>query len=149
MFMWGLFFLFAGGTALGEIVNGSGAAGAFAGMIASINFSSEFLLIFIIVTLNIVLSDIINNTSCAAVTIPIVIGLARGLELPVMPYLWIATVSYNISYTLPTSIRSIPIGYGLNPKYMFKNGVIITAVQIIAVSVIGWLCIRLWPAFSM
>ncbi len=147
--MWGLFFLFAGGTALGEIVNGSGAASAFAGLIASINFSSEFLIIFIIVTLNIVLSDVINNTSCAAVTIPIVIGLTQGLGLPVMPYLWIATVSYNISYTLPTSIRSIPIGYGLNPKYMFKNGVIITAVQIIAVSVIGWLCIRLWPAFSM
>lgn len=147
--MWGLFFLFAGGTALGEIVNGSGAAEAFAAMIAAFNFNSEFILILIIVTLNVVLSDIINNTSCAAVTIPIVIGIAQGLELPVMPYIWIATVSYNISYTLPTSIRAIPIGYGLEPRYMFKNGLIITAVQIIVVSVIGWLCIQFWPAFSM
>lgn len=147
--MWGLFFLFAGGTALGAIVNGSGAAEAFAALISRISFSSEFILILILVTLNVILSDVINNTSCAAVTIPIVIGIVQGLRLPVMPYLWIATASYNISYTLPTSIRAIPVGYGLEPEYMFRRGLLITAVQILLVSTIGWLCIRFWPAFGV
>ena len=82
-------------------------------------------------------------------TIPIVIGIVQGLRLPVMPYLWIATASYNISYTLPTSIRAIPVGYGLEPEYMFRRGLLITAVQILLVSTIGWLCIRFWPAFGV
>lgn len=147
--MWGLFFLFAGGTALGTLVNGSGAAQVFADLIAGMNMNSEFVLILIIVAVNVVLSDIINNTACAAVTIPIVIGIAEGLNLPVIPYVWIATVSYNISYTLPTSIRSIPIGYGLEPKYMFRKGVVNSILVIVSVSVMGWLCIKYWPTFGV
>ena len=82
-------------------------------------------------------------------TIPIVIGIAQGLDLPVIPYLWIATASYNISYTLPTSIRAIPIGHGLEPKYMFKKGLVNSALVIIAVTLVGWLCIRFWPGFGV
>ena len=74
--MWGMFFLFAGGTALGALVNGSGASEVFAGLIARFPVHNTFLLVLIIVTLNVVLSDVINNTACAAVTIPIVIGIA-------------------------------------------------------------------------
>lgn len=147
--MWGMFFLFAGGTALGALVNGSGAAKLFAELVSGIEMKNEFVLILIIVTLNVVLSDVINNTACAAITIPIVISIAQGLNLPVVPYLWIATVSYNISYTLPTSIRAIPIGYGLDPKLMFKNGAILSLATIIVISVIGWLLVNYWPAFGV
>ena len=103
---------------------------------------------FIIVSLNVVLSDIINNTACAAVMIPIIISVVKGLGLPVMPYLWVATVSYNLSFTLPTSIRAIPIGYGLEPAYMFRRGLAVSVAMILAVSVLGWLCIEYWPAFA-
>ncbi len=147
--MWGLFFLFAGGTALGAIVNGSGAAQMFADLVSKINIQNEFLLILMIVTFNVVLSDIINNTACAAVTIPIIIGIAQGLDLPVIPYVWIATASYNLSYTLPTSIRAIPIGYGLNPKYMFKKGILNSVLAILGVSIVGWVCVKYWPAFGV
>jgi sodium-dependent dicarboxylate transporter 2/3/5 len=147
--MWGLFFLFAGGTALGVLVNGSGAAQVLADSISKVNISSEFWLILIIVTVNVVLSDVINNTSCAAVTVPIVIGIAKGFNLPVIPYIWIATASYNISFTLPTSIRAIPIGYGLDPKYMFKKGLLNSLVTILVVTVIGWFCIKFWSGFGV
>ncbi len=146
--MWGLFFLFAGGTALGSLVNGSGAAEVFAEKISGIELHSDFILILIIVALNVVLSDIINNTACAAVTIPIIIGIVKGLGLPVFPYLWIATVSYNLSYTLPTSIRAIPIGYGLEPAYMFRKGLVLTGIMILSVSGLGWLLVHFWPAFG-
>ena len=147
--MWGLFFLFAGGMALGTLVNGSGAADEFANLISRMDFSGEFFLIFIIVVFNVVLSDVINNTACAAVTIPIIIGIAEGLSLPVIPYVWIATVSYNISFTLPTSIRAIPIGLGLDPKFMFKRGLAISGVVIILVTILGWVCIKFWPGFGV
>lgn len=147
--MWGLFFLFAGGNAMGAIVNGSGAAAAFAELIAGINLNNTFPLILIIVVMNVVLSDVINNTACAAVTVPIIIGVAQGLNLPVIPYLWVATVSYNISFTLPTSIRAIPIGYGLDPKYMFWRGLFLSVVVILVTALIGWLFIEFWPGFGV
>lgn len=147
--MWGLFFLFAGGMALGTLVNGSGAATKFSEAISTLSFDSEFLLILIIVTFNIVLSDVINNTACAAVTMPIIIGVAEGLSLPVIPYIWVATVSYNISYTLPTSIRAIPIGPGLEPKYMFKRGILLSLIVIVVVTALSWACIKFYPGFGV
>ncbi len=65
-----------------------------------------------------------------------------------IPYLWIATVSYNLSFTLPTSIRSIPVGYGLDTRFMFRKGVVVTGCMILLVSVMGWLFVRYWPAFT-
>lgn len=104
--MWGLFFLFSGGTALGALVNGSGAADTLAEIISGINFHSEFTLIIAIVTLNVILSDVVNNTACAAVTIPIVISIAQGLGLPVIPYLWIAP--YPTTCPSPCPPPSVP-----------------------------------------
>ncbi|MFR5422220.1 MAG: SLC13 family permease, partial [Oscillospiraceae bacterium] len=140
--MWGMFFLFAGGTALGALVNGSGASEVFAGLIARFPVHNTFLLVLIIVTLNVVLSDVINNTACAAVTIPIVIG--AGPLLPV--------ISLGPCRLYPTRCRrdrSIPIGYGLSPRYMFVRGIVLTVVMVLAVSVIGWALITFWPGFSV
>lgn len=147
--MWGMFFIFAGGTALGALVNGSGAAEVFAELISGIDVSNQFVIILVIVIFNTILSDVVNNTTCAAVMTPIVISIAEGLNLPVIPYVWIATVSYNMSYSLPTSIRAIPIGYGLNPGYMFKKGILVSVAAILAVSVLGYLLVLYWPAFGV
>ena len=147
--MWGLFFLFSGGMALGALINGSGAADILAKIVSEINFRSEFSLIIAIVALNVILSDIVNNTACAAITIPIVISIAQGLDLPVIPYLWIATASYNLSFTLPTSIRSIPVGYGLDTKFMFRKGIAITACMIVLTALLGWYFVQYWPTFAV
>ena len=54
----------------------------------------------------------------------------------------------NLSYMLPTSIRAIPVGYGLQPRYMLKKGLPITIVVILLMSLMGYLMLRYWPAFS-
>lgn len=95
--------------------------------------------IFIMVTIIVILSDVINNTSAAAVSIPIIIGIASGIGQPVIPYVFIASAAYNASYTLPTSIRAVPIGYGLSPCYMFWKGLFLTGLVIAGISVTGYL----------
>ena len=118
----GALFLFAGGTALGALVNGSGAAEVFAELISRMQLDSELVLhLHHRDGQTSSLSDVINNTACAGRDHTHRDRHSPGLDLPVIPYLWIATASYNISYTLPTSIRAIPIGHGLEPKYMFKR----------------------------
>ena len=49
---------------------------------------------------------------------------------------------------LPTSIRAIPVGYGLEPKFMLKKGVGITVMVILLMSLAGWVMVEHWPAFS-
>ncbi len=72
--------------------------------------------------ITIALSDVTSNTATAAVAIPIVIAVMQGLNQNPLPYIYIASIGVNISYLLPTSIRSIPVGYGLKPIYMLKIG---------------------------
>ena len=72
----------------------------------------------------------------------------QGIGLNPIPYIYIATLGVNISYMLPTSIRAIPVGYGLEPKFMLKKGVGITVMVIILMSLAGWVMVEHWPAFS-
>lgn len=145
---WELMYVFAGGLAAGTLVNSSGAAANIGDMVAKMEFSSTFMLIFIIITMTVLLSDVTSNTATAAVAMPIVISIVQGMGLNPIPYVYIASIGVNLSYMLPTSIRAIPVGYGLEPEYMLKKGVPFTVVVIALMSALSWLLLTYWPAFS-
>jgi sodium-dependent dicarboxylate transporter 2/3/5 len=92
--------------------------------------------VFIIVTLTVLLSDVTSNTATAAVAMPIVISIIQGIGKDPIPYIYAATVGVNLSYMLPTSIRAIPVGYGLQPRYMLKEGWKLTVIVIGVMTVI-------------
>ncbi|MBQ3588338.1 MAG: anion permease, partial [Oscillospiraceae bacterium] len=145
---WELMYVFAGGLAAGTLVNSSGAAANIGDMVAKMEFSSTFMLIFIIITMTVLLSDVTSNTATAAVAMPIVISIVQGMGLNPIPYVYIASIGVNLSYMLPTSIRAIPVGYGLEPEYMLKKGAPVTAVVIVLMSALSWLLLTYWPAFG-
>lgn len=119
---WEMMIIFGGGLAAGTLMNGSGAAKSLGSMVASMGLTGGFSTIVVIVTATLIMSDITSNTATAAVALPIVISIIQGIGKNPIPYVYIATIGINLSYTLPTSIRAIPVGYGLSPKYMFKTG---------------------------
>ncbi len=146
--IWDLIYIFAGGMALGTLINKSGAAAAIGSLVSSANLTGGFVTILIIIALTVILSDITSNTATAAVAIPIVISIAQGIGKDPIPYVYIASIGVNLSYMLPTSIRAIPVGYGLKPKYMLKEGAPLTVIIIILMSVLSYLLLTYWPAFS-
>ncbi len=146
--VWELIYVFAGGLAVGTLINESGAADALGNVLSSSNISNEFLLIGFIILMTIILSDLTSNTATAAVAMPIIINLTIIMDLNPVPYMLAATVGVNLSYCMPTSIRAIPVGYGLNPKYMFKHGIKLTAIVIVIMTCSVWLLMKYWPYFS-
>lgn len=146
--VWDLIYVFAGGLALGTLINGSGTAKAIGNMVANADFSGGFVLILVIVALTLLLSDVTSNTATAAVAMPIVLSIVNGIGENPVPYIYIASIGVNLSYMLPTSIRAIPVGYGLEPKYMLKKGVPITVVVIALMSVTAYVMLKFWPLFS-
>ncbi len=147
---WGMLYMFAGGMALGELVRGTGATDMIAGLVMKLNLNGGFTTILVFVLFTVVLSEISNNTSAAAIAIPIVIGVCQeGIGISPIPYVYITIAAFNCAYMLPTTIRAIPIGYGLSPKYMMWNGLALTLSAVLVVSVLGWIMITIWPAFSI
>lgn len=146
--VWELIYIFAGGLAAGTLINKSGAAEAIGKAVSKTNLDGGFLTVLVIVVLTVLLSDITSNTATAAVSIPIVISIINGIGKDPIPYIYIASIGVNLSYMLPTSIRAIPVGYGLSPRFMLKKGVPLTVIVIILMSVLGYALLKFWPAFS-
>ncbi len=144
---WELIFIFSGGLALGTLINDSNAAATLGELIASFGIVNDTMLILLILIFTIVLSDFTSNTATAAVAIPIVLSLTTGMHLNPIPYIFIASIGVNLSYCMPTSIRAIPVGFGLSTKYMFKHGLKLTLIVIILMTITSWLLLNYWPYF--
>ena len=49
---------------------------------------------------------------------------------------------------LPTSIRAIPVGYGLKTKYMLKEGWKLTIAIVLVVTILGYMLLKYWTMFG-
>ncbi len=146
--VWELIYIFAGGLAAGALINGSGAAGALGEAVSAMGLTGGFVTVFVIVFITLIMSDVTSNTATAAVCMPIVISIIQGIGQNPIPYVYISSIGVNLSYMLPTSIRAIPVGYGLEPKYMLKEGWKMSVMIIILMSVLAYALLKYWPAFS-
>lgn len=126
----------------------TGVAKALGEVISSLDMKGGFVTILIILTATLLLSDVTSNTATAAVAIPLVISITQGCGLNPIPYIYVASIGVNLSYMLPTSIRAIPVGYGLEPKYMFREGWKISLIIILVMSIICTLLLKYWSTFS-
>lgn len=147
--IWDMMLIFAGGMALGTLVNDSGAATAIGEGVQSMGLTGGFGTVAIIILITIILSDITSNTATAAIAIPIVISIVQGMGLNAIPYVYIASIGVNLSYMLPTSIRAIPVGYGLSPRYMLKEGWKLTLIVWILMTVLAYILLKYWDMFSL
>jgi len=138
---WGLIVLFAGGLAIGGLIIETGAAAVIANLMS--DQGNILIFILIIVAVGMFLANTSSNTAACAVLIPIVISVAVGLGSSPMPYIFLAAAACNSAFALPTSIRAVPVGYGLETGFMFKKGIGAIAVSYIVLVVTGYIFIVL------
>ncbi len=146
---WGLLFLFAGGLAIGSMLNGTGATTACARFVEGLHLDGGIGTIFLFVTVTVLLAEIASNTAAAAIAVPLVIGIVKALGLNPVPYIFTTAAAFNVGYMLPTSVRAIPVAQGLSPAYLFRHGAWLSFLNILAITGCGWLLVRLWPSLGM
>ena len=146
--MWGMFFLFAGGLALGKLVTGTGAATKLAEVITIMPLTGGIETIFAFTAFSTILTEVSSNTAAASIAIPIIQSIAEALGLNVIPYILVTIVAVNCAYILPVSTRAIPIGYGLEPSELFKHGVMLSILNVLLTTVVGYIFINYWQSFG-
>lgn len=146
--IWELLFIFAGGMAVGTLITGSGAAKAIGDYIAQIGINGGIMAICIFIAVPMFMANVTSNTGAASVVVPIVISIAGGLGQNPIPYIYAATIGVNLAYMIPTSIRAIPVGYGLSAQYMLKVGWKITVMTLLLMTILGYLLMKFWTTFS-
>lgn len=146
--MWGMMILFAGGMALGKLINDSGATAKIADIVSNLNLDGGLLTVVVLVIFTRVISEVTNGTTAAAVSIPIVFGFTSELGLNPIPYWFITTLAYNAEFLLPLSVRAIPVAYGLDANKMLKYGTPMTIISMVVVIIFGYAALQLWPMFG-
>lgn len=139
---WSLIILFAGGLAIGGLIIDTGAAAVLAGMMSG--GEGIFIIIILIVAIGMFLANTSSNTAACAVLIPIVIAVASGAGRNPLPYVFLTAAACNSAFALPTSIRAVPVGYGLDTGFMFKKGIGAIFVSFVVLSVTGYIIILLF-----
>lgn len=136
--MWGMLLLFAGGLALGQILTGSGANDAIAGVISKMPLTGGLVTVAIFAVFASLISEMTNSTVSAAVSIPIVIGVTSKLGLNPLPYIFTVCMAMNYESLLPVSVRAISVGYGLDPDKLLKSAAPLTLLRLIIAIAVGY-----------
>jgi sodium-dependent dicarboxylate transporter 2/3/5 len=149
--VWGLIYLFAGGSALGQILDETGTARFLADRLVPLAGGGGLLAVGVFSFLTIVITQITSNTAAIAIVVPITIGTFERLGLNPIPFVYLVAATGNYGLMLPSSSAgpAIAAGYGANLKTMLSTGLWLTLSIWITLVVAGYLLARFWPAFGV
>jgi sodium-dependent dicarboxylate transporter 2/3/5 len=148
---WGLFYLFAGGAALGEILSQTGTAKLVADLLIPFAGGGGFRAVFIFSLMTIVVTQITSNTAAVGIMIPITISTFQSMGMYPIPYVYIVAVAANCGLMLPSSAGgpAVAAGYGVNLKMMFSRGLWLTALLWVVIALLGYALAVYWPGFGI
>jgi len=149
--VWGLIYLFAGGSALGQILSETGTAQFLADRLIPLAGGGGLLAIVVFSFLTIIMTQLTSNTATIAIVVPITISTFEGLGLNPIPFVYLVAAAGNYGIMLPSSSAgpAIAAGYGVNLKTMMSSGLWLTMVISVLLVAAGYLLARYWPGFGV
>jgi sodium-dependent dicarboxylate transporter 2/3/5 len=148
---WGLFYLFAGGAALGEILSQTGTAKLVADMLVPFAGDSGLRAVLVFSLMTMVVTQITSNTAAVGIMVPITISTFQSLGMNPIPYVYIVAVAGNCGVMLPSSAGgpAVAAGYGVNLKMMFSRGLWLAAMLWVVIALLGYALATYWPGFGV
>ncbi|HKK95080.1 MAG TPA: SLC13 family permease [Anaerovoracaceae bacterium] len=146
--MWGMMILFAGGLALGKLINTSGASTSIGEIFSILPLDGGLITIIALVVFVRAIAEATTGTTAAAIMAPIILQLTTNIGLNPIPYWFITVMAYNEEFLLPVSVRAIPVGYGLDAKRMLKPGIPFTIINMIVIIIFGYLAVKFFPGYG-
>ena len=149
--VWGLIFLFAGGSALGQVLSETGTAQFLADRLVPLAENGGFLAVAVFAFIGMFLTQITSNTAAAAIVVPITISTFDRLGVNPVPFVYLVGAAVNFGVMLPSSSAgpAIAAGYGVNLKTMFTQGAWLAVLLWILLVGAGYVLVRFWPAFGV
>ena len=148
---WGLFYLFAGGAALGEVLSQTGTAKLVADMLVPFAGGGGFRAVLVFSLMTIVVTQITSNTAAVGIMVPITISTFQSLGMNPIPFVYIVAVAANCGVMLPSSAGgpAVAAGYGVNLKMMFSRGLWLAALLWAVIALLGYALAAYWQGFAI
>ena len=139
---WGTIFLFAGGLALGKMIETTGLAQAMGdGVVGGLGQPELWLLVAAGIVIGLGLSEATSNTASTNVMVPLIISIAISADLPAIPVALATGLACSFGFMLPVSTGPNALAYGTGvvplPR-MMRNGIFLDIAGGIAIWVVVW-----------
>ncbi len=148
---WGIFLIIGAGLSLGEALGRSGATGWFASLIGPLVTSLPFLVsLLALVLLSAIFTNLMNNTTIAAVFVPILITLAAtDPSLSAIQLVLPVTLATTFGYSLPSASGRMALVAAtgiVDSSEMMRHGLVVTLFSSVALALffyglflLGWI----------
>lgn len=141
---WGILILFGGGLCLAEGMNEAGLIQAVGGWIVSqTEFNIWFVLLLIII--GVVLSEMMSNVALVNIFVPVIFGIAQGLNInPILlalPITLSASIGFMFPIATPPNAIVFSSGY-IRMKDMVRAGLLLNIISIIIIWVASITLVR-------
>lgn len=141
---WGILLLFGGGLCLADGLNKAGIIQAIGGWIVSqTSFNIWFVLILLIIT--VALSEMMSNVALVNIFIPVVFGIAQGLNInPILlalPVTLAASIGFMFPIATPPNAIVFSSGY-IRIKDMVRAGILLNISSIIIIWIASLTIVR-------
>jgi solute carrier family 13 (sodium-dependent dicarboxylate transporter), member 2/3/5 len=134
---WNALLTFGGGLAIGTILVETGFSDWIALKLVGLSYLPQFLVIFLVAGLTLLIGAFISNTACAAMLIPLAIPLAQLLHID--PRLMVAVVAIGSSVDFALVIGTPPtmLAYStglFETSEIFKRGIVLDLIGVLLLS---------------
>ena len=136
---WGILLLFGGGLALAGAFQSSGLSDWVGGLLASMEGVPFILIIITTAAVFVFLTELTSNTATAALGMPLMVGVAQGLDVAALPLMTAAALAASMAFMLPvaTPPNAIVFGSGaIRSRDMAMAGVGLNILSILAITLI-------------
>lgn len=133
---WGILILFGGGICLAKSLEEVGIIQAIGGAIASQKGIALWLLVLILATISLFLTELMSNVALTTIFIPVVFGIADGLGIsPVllaMPVTFAASCAFSMPVSTPPNAILFASGH-IRLADMMRAGLILNVLSLIVI----------------
>ncbi|MFC4337964.1 SLC13 family permease [Salininema proteolyticum] len=143
---WGILLLFGGGLALSGQFGASGLSGWIGEQVSGLKGVPTFLVVLVVVAIVLLLTELTSNTAVTNTFLPVMAGVAMGLDLPVLTLLVPTALAASMAFMLPVATPPNAIAFGsgkISISQMVRGGAAVNVTAIVMImaamySVIGW-----------
>jgi sodium-dependent dicarboxylate transporter 2/3/5 len=134
----GVLFILGAGISLSLAFTTSGLADYLGTKLSALSILPFPVIVILIVSITMIIGNTMSNTATAAIFIPVVASMAALNHWPPLPFLAGITLSSSLAFLLPMGTPPNALVYEqgkIQVKEMIKNGIVLTIIAIIMISI--------------
>ena len=142
---WGILLLFGGGMCLAKGMEAVGIIQAIGAFVADNPYLSTSVLLLVLIFIMLFLTELMSNVALVTIFVPVVMGIADGLSVPVLTFVIPVTMASSFAFMLPISTPPNAILFSsgfIRIKEMMKVGVWLNLISILLLWLMAFTLIK-------